>query len=116
MFLLGSAEKRFCGLCVVIAAKARLQGCRAFGELSGSAEFAEDRAVVERRMPVFSGRLRAGLEQAAEGNPCLHGRMPTEMQAVAEEGGAGMIIRFSGFIEERALAFLWLSFPPRGNE
>ena len=33
----------------------RLQRCRASGELSGSAEFTEDRAVVERR-----------LEQAAE--------------------------------------------------
>ena len=33
----------------------RLQGCRAFGELSGSAELAEDRAVVERHQ-----------EQAAE--------------------------------------------------
>ena len=44
----------------VIPAKARLQGvrlhgCMAFGEISGSAELAEDRAVVERR-----------LEQAAE--------------------------------------------------
>ena len=34
---------------------ARLQGFRAFGELSGSAELAEDRAMVEQR-----------LEQAAE--------------------------------------------------
>ena len=33
----------------VIPAQARLHGCRAFGELSGSAELTEDRAVVERR-------------------------------------------------------------------
>ena len=35
----------------VIPAKARLHGWRAFGELSGSAELAEDRAVAERRLP-----------------------------------------------------------------
>ena len=34
----------------------RLQGCRAFGELSGSAELTEDRAVIERRLPA-AGRL-----------------------------------------------------------
>ena len=34
----------------------RLQGRRAFGELSGSAELAEDRTVVERRLPA-AGRV-----------------------------------------------------------
>ena len=34
----------------VIPAQARLHGCRAFGELSDSAELTEDRAVVEPRL------------------------------------------------------------------
>ena len=45
---------------LVIPAQARLHGCRAFGELSGSAELTEDRAMVERRR-----------EQAAEESSCF---------------------------------------------
>ena len=40
---------------LVIPAQARLHGCRAFGELSGSAELTEDRAVVERLQEQAAG-------------------------------------------------------------
>ena len=43
----------------------RLHGCRAFGEFSGSADLAEDRAVVEQR-----------LEQAAEESSGLDTTFP----------------------------------------
>ena len=52
---------------LVIPAQARLHGCRAFGELSGSAELTEDRAVVERRR-----------EQAAEESSDCH-YIPTRL-------------------------------------
>ena len=54
-------------------AQARLQGCRAFGELSGSAELTEDRAVIERR-----------LEQAADAYRDVGGR------AASGTGGRGI--------------------------
>ena len=53
---------------------ARLQGCRAFGELSGSAELTEDRAVVERRLPA-AGRSGTG-RRGGSNSPPLEGCPP----------------------------------------
>ena len=92
---------------------ARLQGCRAFGELSGSAELTEDRAVVEPR-----------LEQTAEVVPIpllwrgarQGGVVEPRREQAAEEGGGTVVKGWQVWPNARVQLSHLLSFPLRGND